>query len=55
MLVLGNKCPLQMKGKVNRCYGRSAKFYGSETWCLGENEKAISRRTERAMMIAMSG
>ena len=23
--------------------------YGSETWCLKENEKAILRRTERAM------
>ena len=24
-------------------------LYGTETWCLRENEMAISRRTERAM------
>ena len=24
-------------------------MYGSETWCLKENEKVILRRTERAM------
>ena len=28
---------------------RSAMLYGSETWCLRENEMAILRRTERAM------
>ena len=28
-------------------------LYGSETWCLKENEKAILRRTERAMVRAM--
>ena len=38
-----------MKGKVYRCRVRSAILYGSETWCLKENEKAILRRTERAM------
>ena len=30
-------------------------LYGSETWCLRENERAILRRTERAMVRAMSG
>ena len=30
-------------------------LYGSETWCLSENEKAILRRTERAMARAMCG
>ena len=30
-------------------------LYGSETWCLGENEMAILRRTERAMVRAMCG
>ena len=30
-------------------------LYGSETWCLRENEKAILRRTERAMARAMCG
>ena len=28
---------------------------GSEAWCLGEKEMAILRRTERAMIRAMSG
>ena len=32
-----------------------AMLYGSETWCLRENEMAILRRTERAMMRAMCG
>ena len=44
---------LKMKGKVYRCCVRSAILYGSETWCLKENEKAILRRTERAMVRAM--
>ena len=30
-------------------------LYGSETWCLSENEIAILRRTERAMVRAMCG
>ena len=30
-------------------------LYGSETWCLRENEIAILRRTERAMVRAMCG
>ena len=30
-----------------------AMLYGSETWCLRENEIAILRRTERAMVRAM--
>ena len=47
-LLLGNRFPLKMKGKVYRCCVRSAILYGSETWCLKENEKAILR-TERAM------
>ena len=34
---------------------RSAVVYGSETWCLRENEMAILRRTERAMVRAMCG
>ena len=28
---------------------------GSETWCLGENEMGILRRTERALVRAMCG
>ena len=49
-LLLGNRFPLKMTGKVYRC---CAILYGSETWCLKENEKAILRRTERAMVRAM--
>ena len=30
-------------------------LYGSETWCLRENEMVILRRTERAMVRAMCG
>ena len=29
---------------------RSAMLYGSETWCLRENEMAVLRRTDRAMV-----
>ena len=54
-LLLGNRFPLKMKGKVYRCCVRSAILYGSETSCLKENEKAILRRTERAMVRAMYG
>ena len=54
-LLLGNRFPLKMKGEVYRCCVRSAILYGSETWCLKENEKAFLRRTERAMLRAMCG
>ena len=30
-------------------------LYGSETWCLKENEMAILKRIERAMVRAMDG
>ena len=33
----------------------SAMLYGSVTWCLRENEMAILRRIEKAMMRAMCG
>ena len=46
---------LQMKGKIYKSYVRSAMLYGSETWCLRENEVAILRRTERSMVRAMCG
>ena len=54
-LLLGNTFPLKMKGKVYRCCVKSAILYGSETWCLKENGKAILRRTERAMVRARCG
>ena len=41
--------------KIYQSCIRSAMLYGSETWCLRENETAISRRTEKTMMIAMRG
>ena len=40
---------------VYRSCVRSAMLYGSDTWCLRENEVAILRRTERAMVRAMGG
>ena len=52
-LLLGNKFPLRMKGKVYLCRVRLAILFGSEAWCLKENEKAILRRMERAMVRAM--
>ena len=39
----------RIKGNVFSCCERSAILYGSKAWCLKENEKAISRRMERAM------
>ena len=44
-----------MKEMVYRSCVRSAMHYGSETWCLRENEMAILKRTERAMMRSMCG
>ena len=42
-----------MKERIYQSYVRSAMLYGSETWCLRENEMAILRRTEKSMMRAM--
>ena len=54
-LFYGRKFLLKMKEKIfERCV-RSALLYGSETWCLRENEMAISRRNEKAMIRAMCG
>ena len=44
---------LQMKEKVYKSYVRSAMLYGSEMWCLRENEVAILKRAERSMVRAM--
>ena len=46
---------VKVKGKVYRCCVRSEMMYGSETWCLRENETAILRRMERAMVRVMCG
>ena len=44
---------LKTKGMVYCSSAKSAMLYGSETWCLRENEMAILRRTDRAMVRAM--
>ena len=44
-----------MKGIVYQSCVRLAMLYGSETWCLRENEMAVLRRTERAMVRSMCG
>ena len=44
-----------MKEMVYRSCVRFVMLYGSETWCLRENEMAVLRRTERAMVRAMCG
>ena len=49
-LLLGNRFPLRMKGKVYRCCIRSAILYRSKAWYLKENENAILRRMERVMV-----
>ena len=54
-LLLGNRFPLKIKNKVYRHCIRSAILYGSEAWCLKENEKSISRRMKRAMVRVMCG
>ena len=46
-LLLGRRFVIVAQGQ--QCY------YGSETWCLKENETAILRRTERVMVRSMCG
>ena len=48
-LLSGKRFPLRLKGMVYRSCVRPAMLYGSETWCLSENEMSILRRGERAM------
>ena len=52
---LGNSFPLRMKGIAYCFCVKSAILYGSEFWCLKEYEKAILRKSEKAMMRAMCG
>ncbi|XP_002731282.2 uncharacterized protein LOC100366586, partial [Saccoglossus kowalevskii] len=54
-LLYGKRFPLEMKGIVYKSCVRPALLYGSETWCLSENELGILRRTERAMVRVMCG
>lgn len=54
-LLNSKRFSLKLKGMVYRSCVRSVMLYGSETWCLSENEIVILRRTERAMVRAMCG
>ena len=52
---MGDSFLLKMKKRnYQSCVG-SAMLYGSETWCLRDNEMAILRTTEKVMMRAISG
>ena len=46
-LLNSKRFSLKTKGMVYRSCVRSAMLYGSETWCLRENEMAVLRRTKR--------
>ena len=48
-LLNSKRYSLKVKGMVYQSCVRLVMLYGSETWCLRENEIAILRRTERAM------
>ena len=52
-LLCGKNFPLKIKGSVYKSCVRSAMLYGSETWCVGQNEIGILQKTERAMMRSM--
>ena len=54
-LLSSRRFSLKVKGMVYRSCVRSVMLYGSETWCLRENEMEILRRTERAMVRVMCG
>ena len=44
-----------MKGRIYQSCIKSSMLYKSKTWFLRENEMAILRRTEKAMMKEMCG
>ena len=54
-LLYGRKFSLKMNGRIYQSCIRSAMLYGSIMLCLKENEMAILRRTETAMIRAMCG
>ena len=54
-LLNSKRFSLKVKGMVYWSCVRVTMLYGSEMWCLRENEIAILRRTERAMVRAMCG
>jgi len=49
-IIHGKRCSLKLKGKIYRSCARSSILYGSETWCLGEKELSILRRTGKTLM-----
>ena len=51
-LLNSKRFSLNMKGMVYQSCVRSVMLYGSEIWCLRENEMVILRRTERAVVRA---
>ena len=54
-LLNSKRFSLKLKVMVYWSCVRSVMLYGSETWCLRENEMAILKRTKRAMVRAMRG
>ena len=52
-LLNSKRLSLKLKGMVYGSCVRLAMLSGSKTWCLRENEMAILRRIERAMLRAM--
>ena len=54
-LLNSKRLSLKTKGMVYWSCVKSVMLYGSESWCLRENEMSILRRTERAMVRAMCG
>ena len=48
-LLNSKRFSLKLKGMVYQRCVRLAMLYGSETWCLRENEMDLLRRTQRAM------
>ena len=54
-LLYGRKFSLKMKERIYQSCIRSAMLYGSETWCLRENEVATLRKTKNTMKRAMCG
>ena len=54
-LLYGRKFSLKMKGRIYQSCVRSEMLYGSETWCLRENEMTILRRNEKAIRRPMCG
>ena len=46
-LLSGRKFSLKIKERIYQSCVRLTMLYGSETWCVRENEMAISRKTEK--------